>query len=189
MIRYFCKHAQSHKISRNVDKVHLYILDKLRIVSSIGSFENINKIDIIIIADKHSDGYFAPGIILMSQETLTGNLSIKCFYLIVRALVAIVKLAQSENIVTLREVLSLNELVFNKFEQFRNYLYIKNQKYEKLKNIMANNDKKEYLKENEGFFLRYFSKQLKYLLTQNIQKYVTNEFSSLMNFFKPQSSH
>lgn len=88
----------------------------MRIISSIGSFENINKIDIIIIADKHSEGYYAPGIILLSEETLATNLSIKCFYLVVRALVAIVKLAQGENIVTLQEILSLNELVFNKFE-------------------------------------------------------------------------
>jgi hypothetical protein len=76
-------------------------------------------------------------------------------------------------VVTLAQILALNELVFSKFEEFRNYLYIKNQKYEEIRNIIAFKDKQEYLSANEGFFVRYYCKELRFILRNNINQNIS----------------
>lgn len=66
LLRYFCKHNESHRLLKNVNKIHNYILDVFRRLSSDKIKEYINKIDILIIADKEVEGYFAPGVILLA---------------------------------------------------------------------------------------------------------------------------
>jgi hypothetical protein len=48
-------------------------------------------------------------------------------------------LAKGQNFVTLEQILALNELVYNRLEQFRNYLYIKNQKYDFVRSVILSN--------------------------------------------------
>jgi hypothetical protein len=128
MIRYFCKHAESHRLEKAINKLHAYIFETLKKLSeNVG--EGINKIDVLIISDRESEGHFAPGAIILSEKSLGDSIDIKCLYLVVRALCGIVQLSKGENIVTLEQILALNEFVFAKFEEFRNYLYIVNQQY------------------------------------------------------------
>jgi hypothetical protein len=78
---------------------------------------------------------------MLSEESLAGDLGIKTLYLIVRSLMGLVLLGKGENIVTLEQILALNEMVFCTFEEFRNYLYIKSLKYQKIRNTILSTDK------------------------------------------------
>lgn len=55
---------------QNVNKVHNYILDVFRRLASERIEGNINKIDILIIADREVEGYFAPGVLLLCEDSL-----------------------------------------------------------------------------------------------------------------------
>jgi hypothetical protein len=61
----------------------------------------IHKIDIMIISDSASDGLFAPGVVMLSEESLAEDLSIKSLYLIVRSLMGLIQLGKGQNVVTL----------------------------------------------------------------------------------------
>ena len=101
---------------KNVNKIHNYILDVFRRLHSEHIKEHVNKIDILVIADREVEGYFAPGVLLLSEETLKEQvLGIRCFYLIVRALVGLLQLERGGKGVTLQEMLDLNHAVFDKF--------------------------------------------------------------------------
>ncbi len=41
----------------------------------------------------------------------------------------LLQLEKGSKVITLKEILTLNESVFLKFEEFRNYLFIKNKKF------------------------------------------------------------
>ncbi len=93
LLRYFCKPSESHRLARNVNALHKYILDVFRRLAAENIKDYVNKIDILIIADREVEGYFAPGVILLSEETLTAPvLEIRCLYLIVRALLGLLQL-------------------------------------------------------------------------------------------------
>ena len=57
-------------------------------------------------------------------------------------------LEKGKNVVILEEVLYLNEMVFNKFEEFRNYIYLKNLKYERIKGIILDEKDSAFMKKN-----------------------------------------
>ena len=66
LLRYFCKPTESHRLAKNINKVHCYILDVFRRLSGDNIKDYINKIDILIIADREIEGHFSPGVILLS---------------------------------------------------------------------------------------------------------------------------
>ena len=77
----------------------------------------VSKIDILIISDRQMEGYFAPGVILLNEETLKENsLPIRCLYLLARALVGLLHLEKGNKLLSLKEVLALNRTVFLQFE-------------------------------------------------------------------------
>lgn len=83
---------------------------------------------------------------MLSEATIgEGDVDIRCLYLIVRALMGMLQLEKGNNVVTLTEILQLNEMVFGKFEEFRNFIYIKNMKYDKIRSMLKNPDLKDYL--------------------------------------------
>ena len=103
-------------MAKNINKVHCYILDVFRRLSGDNIKEYINKIDILIIADREIEGHFSPGVILLSEESLTTNsLDIRCLYLIVRALMGLLQLEKGVNILSVKDFLELNQSVFNRF--------------------------------------------------------------------------
>jgi hypothetical protein len=125
LIRYFCKHAESHRFANTIHKLHAFVLATIK--KLVGDEASpIHKLDVLIISDRESEGYFAPGAFMLSEKSLSETLSLRCLYLIVRAIVGVWQLGSGKNIVTLEQVLGLNELVFSKFEEYRNYLCLKN---------------------------------------------------------------
>ena len=52
LLRYFCKHTESHKLVKNINKIHGYILDVFRRLHSERIKEHINKIDILVVSDR-----------------------------------------------------------------------------------------------------------------------------------------
>jgi hypothetical protein len=107
--------------------------------------------------------------------------------LIIRALLGLLQLEKGKNVVKLDEILALNEAVFERFEEFRNYLFLKNHKLEHLRGLVNSKEKKELLTDYEASFLKYFSKELKFLLRQNSQERVSFELKSLMLSFAPET--
>lgn len=60
------------------------------------------------------DGVFAPGVLILNEDTVKeimtdGN----CFYLVARALLGMVKMATNQKMLTIDEILSLNQAVFS----------------------------------------------------------------------------
>jgi len=54
---------------------------------------------------------------MLSEESMEGNsVGIRCLYLIVRALIGMLQLEKGYNVITLSQILSLNQMVFTKFE-------------------------------------------------------------------------
>jgi hypothetical protein len=51
--------------------------------------------------------------------------------------------------------------------------------------LVNSRERKEFLTDYEGCFLKYFSKELKFLLRQNSQERVSFELKSLMLSFAP----
>ncbi len=93
MVRYFCKPTESHRFIRSVNKLHSYIIDLFRRLHSENIKDHINKIDILIVADADIEGTFAPGVILLSEQSLDqSHLEIRCMYLVVRALLGLLNL-------------------------------------------------------------------------------------------------
>lgn len=90
--------------------MHKYILDVFRRLAGDNIKEFVNKIDILVIDDREVEGHFAPGVIVLSQDSLTsgGNIDIRCLYLIVRTLLGLLQLEKGKNVVTLEEILALN---------------------------------------------------------------------------------
>lgn len=68
------------------------------------------------MADRESEGHFAPGIIMLSEKSMSETLSMRFLYLVVRAVTGVWQLSLGQNVVTLEQMLALNELVFSKFE-------------------------------------------------------------------------
>jgi len=102
---------------RNVNRIHNYILDLFKKLQSENIKSYINKIDLLIIADADVEGYFAPGVILLSEDSLKEQVvGIKCLYLLARALLGLLQLEKGKKLISLAEILALNEMVFNKFE-------------------------------------------------------------------------
>lgn len=64
----------------------------------------------------------------------------------------------------LDDILGLNQAVFDRFEEFRNYLYIKNHKMEHLRNLATSPAKRDFIMSAENSFLKYFGKELRFLL-------------------------
>ena len=54
LFRYLCKPSESHRLTRNVNKLHNYILDTLRRLSSDHPEKYIHKIDFMIVSDSAS---------------------------------------------------------------------------------------------------------------------------------------
>lgn len=140
-----------------MNKVHHYITDAFRRLNP--DRTAVSKIDILIVNDRYVEGYFAPGVILLSEETLLEKaLPIRCLYLLVRALVGLVHLEKGSKLISLKEILALNQTVFLKFEEFRNYLLIKNKKVQRLRSLLLRGDLSDFVEKNEGHLLRYFAK-------------------------------
>lgn len=49
MVRYFCKHADSHRIEKSLSRLHAYVFDVMKKLPNVEKF--ISKLDILIIAD------------------------------------------------------------------------------------------------------------------------------------------
>lgn len=116
LFRYLSKQSESHRFGRSINKLHNYILDILRRLAAEQPQKYIHKIDIILISDSSSEGVFAPGVIMIPEASLAESLDIKCLYLVARSIVGLIQLGKGENIVTLEQILALNETVFSKFE-------------------------------------------------------------------------
>lgn len=69
----------------------------------------------LIVADRESEGHFAPGAIMLSEKSLAETLSMRFLYLVARAVTGVWQLSLGQNVVTLEQILALNELVFSKF--------------------------------------------------------------------------
>jgi hypothetical protein len=82
--------------------VHKYILDIFRRLTGENIKDYVNKIDILIIGDREVEGHFAPGVIMLSEDSLTSSaIDIRCLYLIVRALMGLLQLEKGKNVVTM----------------------------------------------------------------------------------------
>lgn len=125
-MRYFCKQANFLGVAKNINKIHNYLMDVFRRLSSENIKSYLNKIDVLLIDDDEAQGYFAPGIILLNVNTITNNIDIKCYYLIARAVMGLLMIEMGENVVELDCILKLNLAVFRKFSEFKNFLYLKN---------------------------------------------------------------
>jgi len=125
-LRYFCKQANFLGVAKNINKIHNYLMDVFRRLSSENIKSYLNKIDVLLIDDDEAQGYFAPGIILLNVNTITNNIDIKCYYLIARAVMGLLMIEMGENVVELDCILKLNLAVFRKFSEFKNFLYLKN---------------------------------------------------------------
>lgn len=107
LLRYFCKHAESHRFSKTINKLHTFILDALK--KLVGHSQNpISKLDVLIVADHESEGHFAPGAIILSEKSLAESLSIRFLYLVTRAVAGVWQLSLGKNVITLEQVLALN---------------------------------------------------------------------------------
>lgn len=68
-----------------------------------------------MMGDKESEGTFTIGALLLYDKSLEENWSINYLYLITRALYGMVLLAKGQNILTIQQVLTFNEMVFRRF--------------------------------------------------------------------------
>lgn len=165
LIRYFCKPSEVHALTPNVDKLHTYILDIFRRLSYENIKDYLNKIDILLIGDREVEGHFAPGVIVLCEDSLKERqIEVRCLYLLARGLLGLLQLERGHNVVTVREILGLNTSTFHHFEEFRNYLFVKNQKCQRLKALLNDQSKGQYLSDHEGYLLKYFAKQMKFVV-------------------------
>lgn len=80
-------------MGKHVNTVHKYILDVFRRLAADNIKEHVNKIDILVIGDREIEGLFAPGVIILSEESLSATIvDIRCLYLLVRALLGLLQL-------------------------------------------------------------------------------------------------
>ena len=148
----------------------------------------VSKLDIITIADRENEGYFAAGTVLLSEVSLSENhLPMRCFYLLARALLGMITLSKGHSIVTLNDTLTLNKAVLDKFEEFRNYLFLKNCKYQELREIIEREAEGEYFTQNEAHFLQFHAKAVKFIVRGDLNSRVSFELASIMTHFSRQT--
>lgn len=49
MVRYFCKHADSHRIEKSLGRLHAYVFDVMKKLPKVE--KSISKLDVLIISD------------------------------------------------------------------------------------------------------------------------------------------
>ena len=82
--------------------IHKYILDTYVALSGEGIKNKVVKLDVFIINDKEVDGSFAPGALILNEETVKElNTNYRCCYLIARGLLGMVRLASQKNVLNL----------------------------------------------------------------------------------------
>lgn len=78
--------------------------------------DKVVKLEVFIINDKEIDGMFAPGVLILNEETVKELATdAKCFYLVARALLGMLRMANHQNTLSISEILALNQAVFNQF--------------------------------------------------------------------------
>lgn len=69
-----------------------------------------------MIGDRESEGTFTMGALLLYDGSLEDHWEMRYLYLIARALYGMVLLSKGHNIVTIQQILQLNQMVFKRFE-------------------------------------------------------------------------
>ena len=69
--------------------------------------------------------------------------------------------------------MELNSYVFEHFEELRSYIYLQNIKHRRIRNIINNSGVQDFIRKNEGHFIQYYCKELKYILRENIAKQIS----------------
>lgn len=128
LIRYFCKPNKGLHLSAALDSLHAYIAELTRRISEHHQSDIrqlLTKLDIIIIDDKDVEGYFSPGVMVLDENSLMGMIDVRTYYLIARAMLGTVLIkTKEERFTTLSEILGLNKLVWERFGEFANFLYL-----------------------------------------------------------------
>lgn len=95
------------------------------------------------------------------------------------------QLANGGNVITIEQVTALNETVFAFFEEFRSYVYLANIELQRLRNLLGSAEHREYVSTHEGFILKYYMRELRFLIRKDICNQVPAELKGLVSSLKP----
>lgn len=74
----------------------------------------------------------------------------------------------------------MNEAVFLKFEEFRNYIFVKNQKFKRIRELISKEEYADFILSHEAYLVRYYAKELRFVIKDDLVNKISVELSNLM---------